>query len=86
MRRMALVLVAISLSTLAGEVDDLKRDIAGLEFLNRLDLTQEQAKAILPIAVDGAMLHRGFERERDRLYVKLHAALVRFKEEDLKNE
>jgi hypothetical protein len=86
MRRIALVLVVIALSASAGEVDDLKRDIAGLEFLNRLALSQEQAKAILPIAVDGAMLHRGFERERDWLHVQFHAALVRFKEEDLKDE
>ena len=56
MARTAWFLVALCLVASAGETEQLKRDIAGLEFLNRLDLSQEQARALLPIAVDGAML------------------------------
>jgi hypothetical protein len=49
-------------------------------------LSRQQTLGLLPIAERGAILRREFERERDALYVRLHDALVRFKEEDVRNE
>jgi hypothetical protein len=81
---LAIVLLASLLS--AGEAENLRQDIRSLDFLNRLALTRQQVLGLLPLAERGAILRREFERERDFLYVRFHDALVRFKEEDLRNE
>ena len=86
MVRAALTIAVLASLLAAGEVEDLRQDIRSLEFLNRLALSRQQTLGILPIAERGAILRREFERERDWLYVRFHDALVRFKEEDLRNE
>jgi hypothetical protein len=70
----------------AGEAERLRQEIASLEFLNRLELTREQAAALLPFAERGAYLRRELDRQRDQASVRFHDALVRFREEDLKDE
>ncbi|MHC5050415.1 MAG: hypothetical protein ACYTGK_07355 [Planctomycetota bacterium] len=86
MARAALAIVLLASLLAAGHTEDLRQDIHSLQFLNRLALSRQQTLGILPLAERGAILRREFERERDALYVRLHDALVRFKEEDLRNE
>lgn len=86
MTKTVLVLSLLALSVSAGEVDDLRQDIAALRFLNDLDLNRAQARALLPIAEAGAQLRREYDRDRDRLMVKFHSALVKFREEDLRDQ
>ncbi|MHC4161865.1 MAG: hypothetical protein ACYSUM_07030 [Planctomycetota bacterium] len=86
MARAALAIVLLASLLTAGDADRLRQDIGSLDFLNRLALSRQQTLGLLPIAERGAILRREFERERDALYVRFHDALVRFKEEDLRNE
>jgi len=86
MTRAALAIVLLASLLSAGEAECLRQDIRSLDFLNRLGLSRQQALGVLPVAERGAILRREFERERDGLYVRLHDALVRFREEDLRNE
>jgi hypothetical protein len=86
MARAALAIVILASLLSAGEAENLRQDIRSLDFLNRLALSRQQVLGVLPVAERGAILRREFERERDALYVRLHDALVRFKEEDLRNE
>ena len=86
MARAALAIVLLASLLSAGEAECLRQDIRSLDFLNRLGLSRQQALGVLPVAERGAILRREFERERDGLYVRLHDALVRFREEDLRNE
>lgn len=86
MRRAAACCFLLVATASAGEADRLREEIASLAFLNRLGLTRDQAAAILPFAERGAYLRRELDRQRDFLCVRLHDALVRFREEDLKDE
>jgi len=79
-------LLLLAGTAFAGEAERLRDEIASLEFLNRLDLTREQTLAILPFAERGAYLRRELERQRDAASVRFHDALVRFRDEDLKDE
>jgi hypothetical protein len=86
MRRAAVCLFLLVATATAGEAGGLRDEIASLEFLNRLALSREQILAILPFAERGAYLRRDLDRQRDAMCVRFHDALVRFREEDLKNE
>jgi hypothetical protein len=86
MVRAALAIALLASLVSAGEAEQLRQDIRSLDFLNRMALSRQQVLGILPLAERGAILRREFERERDHLYVRFHDALVRFKEEDLRNE
>lgn len=86
MSRMLVPLLLLVTLAGAGEADRLREEIASLRFLAGLGLSREQAAALLPIAAEGAALRRDFDRERDRLCVRLHDALLRLREEDRKDE
>ncbi|MHC4548430.1 MAG: hypothetical protein ACYTEZ_06600 [Planctomycetota bacterium] len=86
MARGIIALLLLAAPALAGETDLLREDIAALTFLQQLNLSPEQAQAILPVAAKGAILQRDVARKRNALYVKLHGALLRFKEQDLRNQ
>lgn len=86
MRRAAVLCFLLAATASAGEADRLREEIASLEFLNRLGLSRGQALAVLPYAERGAYLRRELDRQRDFMCVRLHDALVRFREEDLKDE
>lgn len=86
MRRVAVSFFLLVATASAGEAERLCEEIASLEFLNRLALSREQALAILPFAERGAYLRRELDRQRDMMCVRFHDALVRFREEDLKDE
>ena len=76
----------LAASAFAGEAERLRQEIESLGFLNRLELTREQTLAILPFAERGAYLRRELDRQRDLASVRFHDALVRFREEDLRDE
>jgi hypothetical protein len=86
MRRAACCVLLFTLVASAGEADRLREEIPSLEFLNRLGLSREQVLAILPFAERGAYLRRELDRRRDAVSVHFLDALVRFREEDLKDE
>jgi len=86
MVRLVLALAFVVSFAVASDTERLREDIRSLEFLNRLGLSRTQVLHLLPYAERGAHHRRGFEMERDALYVRFHDALVRFREEDLRNE
>ena len=87
MRRAAVCCFLLLVGTaFAGEAERLRQEIDSLAFLNRLELTREQAGALLPFAERGAYLRRELDRQRDQASVRFHEALVRFREEDVRNE
>jgi len=86
MRRAAVCCFLLLATANAGEAERLREEIASLEFLNRLCLTRAQVLEILPYAERGAYLRRELDRQRDQMCVRFHDALVKFREEDLKDE